>query len=507
MNNNRYNPPQYTQNGNYSDDVSRGGAPAKGEAVVDYFSTDEIFKRVAASANEEFGLPTRQLFLSGLAAGLSIGLSFLARAAVTARVPGDESGLLGSLIYPIGFLFIVMGRYQLYTENTLTPVTLVLTRIASIPMLLRNWGIVLAANLIGAAMIAFALATTGVFEPETAEVATEFGLHGLETSWNDLVVKGMIAGWLVAGMVWIIHAARDSLTRFFTVFIIMFLVPSADLFHCIIGACEAFYLVFHGDATLYDAMFNFFLPVLIGNTLGGVLLVAILNFAQTHDSRFPDGNHGQVRLTWREWLFGYYSGTPTAESSEPTHTDFDETPLVEPADPEHDHIFGSNESEISLVQYGDYECPTSLNIYTLVQDLRYHLEDDFSYVFRQLPLTQTHPHALEAAQAAEAAAMQDRFWDMHDKLFRGHDHLENSDLYRYAEELNLDPQRFEHDLNSEAVQQKIDTDRQSALASGVRGTNSLFINGVRYSGALTVKDVTRAVREVIKRRNSEADPA
>lgn len=286
---------------------SKSGSPAAGHAVSDYFGTDEIFSRVIASADEEFGKSKRLLYFSGVAAGLSIGLSFLARAAVTAEVMPDGSALIANLIYPIGFMLIVLGRYQLFTENTLTPVTLVLTRIASVPMLLSNWGVVLAGNLTGALIIGLVMATSGVLEPEAAEVAASFGEHGLSLPWFSLFIKAIVAGWIVASMVWLVHAAQDTISRIVIVFLLMFLIPSADLFHCIIGACEVFYMVFDGLATLPDGFFNFFLPVLLGNTLGGVTLVAILNFAQTRDRRIPERDCEIVPLTTREWLTGYYT--------------------------------------------------------------------------------------------------------------------------------------------------------------------------------------------------------
>ncbi len=288
-------------------DRAESGAPAAGHAVRDLFSTDEIFQRVVATADEEFVRSSRLLFFSGLAAGLSIGLSFVARAAMTAAVPGDESGLIGAVLYPVGFLLIVLGRYQLFTENTLTPVTLVLTRIAAVPQLLRLWGIVLLANVIGAALVGLVLATTGVFDADTAVAARQIALHGLEVPAGALFWKGVFAGWLVASMVWLNHAARDTVTRFLIVFAIMFLVPAADLFHCIIGACEMFYLVFQDSASLADAA-QFFGVVVAGNTVGGVLLVALLNYGQTRKKRFPDRDVSQASLTWREFMFGVGRG-------------------------------------------------------------------------------------------------------------------------------------------------------------------------------------------------------
>lgn len=294
-------------------DRAESGAPAAGHAVRDLFSTDEIFQRIVATADEEFVRSNRLLFFSGLAAGLSIGLSFVARAALSAAA-GDPSGLIGGVLYPIGFLLIVLGRYQLFTENTLTPVTLVLTKIASLPQLLRVWGVVLAANVAGAALVALVLATTGVLEPDTMERAREIASHGLEVSTPDLFWKGVFAGWLVASMVWLNHAARDTVTRLFIVFAVMYLVPAADLFHCIIGACEALFLVFQGLAGLGDAA-RFFGAVVLGNTVGGVLLVAILNYSQTRRQRFPHRDCAALELTWREWMFGIGRGKAAREAA------------------------------------------------------------------------------------------------------------------------------------------------------------------------------------------------
>jgi len=312
-------------------DRAGSGAPAAGYAVRDLFSTDEIFQRLVATADEEFVRSTRLLFLSGLAAGLSIGLSFLARSAVTAAAGpslGDGAVLVGNILYPIGFLLIVLGRYQLFTENTLTPVTLVLTRIASVPELLRLWGIVLAANVVGAALVALVLAKTGVLDADTAAVAQGFGQHALEVAWGPLFWKGVIAGWLVASMVWLNLAARDTITRFFVVLFIMYLVPSLDLYHCVIGACEMAYLIFLGQASI-GAGFYFFSAVVLGNTVGGVLLVAILNYAQTRERRFPDRDCGDLALTWREFLFGLQPGEGDAQAAGPSDRVVEEESMLD----------------------------------------------------------------------------------------------------------------------------------------------------------------------------------
>lgn len=291
-------------------DRSQSGAPAAGEAIRDIFSADEIFQRIVATADEEFSRSNRLLFMSGVAAGLAVTLTFLARSAVTAAVPLDSAVLIGNLFYPVGFVLIVMGRYQLFTENTLTPVTLVLTRIASVRNLLRLWGVVIVANVLGAALGALVLAATGVFTPEAAAVARGFGEHAFATAWWDLFFKAVFAGNIVAAMVWLVHASRDTTTRFLLVVFLMFLIPSTDLFHCITGACEVLYVVFQGGATLWAAFAEFFVPVTLGNIVGGVLLVALLNYSQTAERQFPDRDANQLRLSWAEWLYSRSTGRP-----------------------------------------------------------------------------------------------------------------------------------------------------------------------------------------------------
>ena len=283
-------------------DRSRRGAPAAGEAVRDRFSADEIFQRVTATADEEIERSTRLLFFSGLAAGLSIGATFLAQAAMTTAYPNNVG--LGNLLYPVGFVMIVIGSYQLFTENTLTPVTLVLTRLASLPQLLRLWSIVLVANVFGAGITAYLLAKTGIFDPSVAATAKHFGEHAMGTSWWALFYKAVFAGGLVATMVWLVHAARETISRFIIVYFITILIPIADLFHCIAGACEVLFLVFIGNEGFVSVFSHFFVPVVLGNTLGGIVFVALVNFSMTENRRFPEHDRQRFELSWSAWLLG-----------------------------------------------------------------------------------------------------------------------------------------------------------------------------------------------------------
>lgn len=304
-------------NGHPDGDRARSGAPAAGKAVGDRFSTDEIFQRVVATADEEVGSESLRLYLSGLAAGFAITLTFFVYATTKAAFPDDTTGLVAPLLYPLGFVYIIMGRYQLYTENTLTPVTLVLTRVASVPSLFRVWVAVLAGNLTGALVGAFVLANTGVFSPAAAAAAVEIGARGVETPWWDLVFKAVFAGWLVAGLVWLEHAVRDSISRVVLIYLIIFTIPATGLYHIVVSSADTFYLVFTGNVDLFVGLWEFAVPVLIGNTIGGVFLVTLLNYGQTADP-FPDGDGKRRRLGRREWLFSLRISDPESETPDPT---------------------------------------------------------------------------------------------------------------------------------------------------------------------------------------------
>ncbi|MFG2757938.1 Na+/H+ antiporter NhaA [Streptomyces wuyuanensis] len=168
--------------------------------------------------------------------------------------------------------------------------------------------------------------------------------------------------------------------------------------------------------------------------------------------------------------------------------------LVVPVDPERDHVRGAADAPVTLVEYGDFECPYCGQAEPVVREL---LRDsgDVRYVWRHLPLDDVHPHARSAAEAAEAAAEQNRFWDMHDALMEHQGALGAADLVRYAEALGLDVERFRHDLRKRRGAARVAEDVESADLSGVSGTPSFFVNGRRYHGAYDVAGLKAAVKE------------
>jgi protein-disulfide isomerase len=156
---------------------------------------------------------------------------------------------------------------------------------------------------------------------------------------------------------------------------------------------------------------------------------------------------------------------------------------MEPLDDAIDHVRGPSDSRV-IVEYGDYDCPYSRKAYRHIQRVESRLEGGLRFCFRHFPLTEIHPHALAASGAAEAAARQDRFWEMHELLFRRQQELENDDLRRYAEELELDLALFDSDRTGDDVLARIRRDVDSGLATGeVQGTPTLFIDGMVHRGA------------------------
>ena len=160
-----------------------------------------------------------------------------------------------------------------------------------------------------------------------------------------------------------------------------------------------------------------------------------------------------------------------------------------------DHARGPKDAPLTLVKYGDYECPYCGQAHPLLKELQERAGERVRFVFRHFPLDSAHPRARRAAQAAEAAAAQDRFWEMHDLLYEGQGELGEDDLMRYAAELGLDLQRFEQDLTSDHHARRIEEDRLGGNRAGVTGTPTLFINGVRYTGPIDLDGLLAAIEE------------
>jgi protein-disulfide isomerase len=159
-----------------------------------------------------------------------------------------------------------------------------------------------------------------------------------------------------------------------------------------------------------------------------------------------------------------------------------------------DHIRGPAAAPLTLVEYGDYECPYTGAAYPIVKEIERILGNELTSVFRNFPLSEIHPHAFQAAEAAEAADAQGHFWEMHDLLFENQKRLRTKDLLSYAETIGLDVERIETDLEEHAHEPRVRNDFMSGVQSGVNGTPTFFVNGMRHNGGFDLTTLLTALR-------------
>jgi protein-disulfide isomerase len=156
---------------------------------------------------------------------------------------------------------------------------------------------------------------------------------------------------------------------------------------------------------------------------------------------------------------------------------------------QHDHVQGPAEARLTLVEYGDYQCPSCGVLFVTIHQLHQELADDVRIVFRHYPLSGSHPHAQLAAEASEASGAQGKFWEMHDLLFQHQDGLAPKQLAAYAEQLSLDMDRFRKDLKARTFEERVREDFKRGVANGVYGTPGLFVNGVRHDGGMDAQSI------------------
>jgi protein-disulfide isomerase len=154
-----------------------------------------------------------------------------------------------------------------------------------------------------------------------------------------------------------------------------------------------------------------------------------------------------------------------------------------------DHIQGNSHAPLTLVEYGDYQCPHCGHAYPIIKQVQRELGDRLRFVYRNFPLSEAHPDAFNAAVAAEAASLQNRFWEMHDVIFENQEALSWTDLFAYAQSIGLDVQSFEEDVQKKEIAEKVEADFESGIRSGVNGTPSFFINGEKYEGSWEATDL------------------
>jgi formate/nitrite transporter FocA (FNT family) len=248
-------------------------------------SVHVVHEAVRREGQQELERSSSGLAWSGLAAGLSMGFSFIGESVLRAALPDAPwRPLIAKFGYSFGFVLVVLGRQQLFTENTLTPILPLMHNrdFATFRNVLRLWTVVLVANLAGALVIAWVLGNTGALHPPVQNAMAGIGREAAGVSFGLALLRGIFAGWLLAIMVWVLPAAESA--RVWVIVGITWLIGVGGFTHSIAGSIEVLFLVTTGAIPWQQYAFGYLVPVLIGNILGGVSLVAAINHAQVVSS-------------------------------------------------------------------------------------------------------------------------------------------------------------------------------------------------------------------------------
>lgn len=243
-----------------------------------------VFDIIRREGDKELVRKFHALFWSGIAAGLSIGFSVVAESILAARLPDAPwKPLVDNLGYSVGFLIVILGRQQLFTENTLTAVLPAMQRGKAIWwfVLLRLWLIVLTANVIGCAIFAWFMSNSGVLSPDVHAAMIHLSEHMMQKPPHEMFLSGIMAGWLIAALVWMLPSSEGN--EFIVITLMTYLIAAGDFTHVIAGSVEALFLVFEGRLDLAAAATSFFLPTLLGNVTGGTVLFSVIAYAQVRD--------------------------------------------------------------------------------------------------------------------------------------------------------------------------------------------------------------------------------
>jgi formate/nitrite transporter FocA (FNT family) len=239
-----------------------------------------VYEAVRQEGLDELQRSNSALAWSGLAAGLAMGFSLISEGILRSHLPDAPwRPLIAKFGYSVGFLLVVLGRQQLFTENTLTVILPLLRKPSASRFgnVVRLWAIVLASNLVGAFLIAWTIGNTDVLTPEAKQAMTELGQASMNHPFGSLVIRGVFAGFLIAIMVWLMPFAESA--RVWMIIIVTYIVGIGNFSHIIAGSVDAFYVVGIGQKTILD-YFVYMFPVLLGNVIGGSSIVAAIAHAQ-----------------------------------------------------------------------------------------------------------------------------------------------------------------------------------------------------------------------------------
>lgn len=254
-------------------------------------SAAEIHDNVLGPAEDELERSTAALLWSSVAAGLIIGFSFLVGGFVQTLVPEKFAHAAAGLVYPLGFVFVVFARNELFTENTLEPVIPLLHKrdAETFKKMMRMWGLLLAGNLVGAVIFAFVMQRTAILDAEIKTHLEHMATLSTSDGFQLTFMRGIMAGWLIALLTWLMASTHESIAHILLVWLTTAPIALLNFRHSIVGSVEAFYRIASGSASLGGMTGGFILPAVLGNAIGGVVLVALLNYGQVQQERASGG--------------------------------------------------------------------------------------------------------------------------------------------------------------------------------------------------------------------------
>lgn len=260
-------------------------------------SAEEIFKQVATNARQELDRPSIALALSGIGAGVFMGLSALG-VALAIRLLGDSTPaqMVSRMFYPIGFIVVILGRSQLFTENTLYPVALVLAERSQFWNTMRLWSVVLPANMLGAFAFGCLAARTSGIEPGTVAAMSRLGAAALAHPAAHIFWSGVVGGWLIALAAWLVSGSHSITGSVMVIWMLTFIMGLGNFAHCVASSCEIFVTLLAHQAP-WTEFPHWFFPAVAGNICGGVGLVTILEYGQVMHGKVVEDVAREARRT------------------------------------------------------------------------------------------------------------------------------------------------------------------------------------------------------------------